>query len=57
MVALVNDSGRLTMRWRGKTIVIEQGLLNTNGVKQTTSIKVTGADFSNNAITEIDSER
>lgn len=57
MVALVNDSGRLTMRWRGKTIVdLSRDFLNTNGVKQTTSIKVTGADFSNNAITEIDSE-
>ncbi len=57
MVAVVNDSGRLSMRWRGKTIVdLSRDFLNTNGVKQSTSVKVNGADFSNNALVEIDSE-
>ncbi|NLE24549.1 MAG: phosphoribosylformylglycinamidine synthase [Clostridiaceae bacterium] len=51
MVAVVDDSGRLRMSWRGKTIVdLSRDFLNTNGVKQSTSIKVTGAELSKNTI-------
>ena len=51
MVAVVDDSGRLRMSWRGKTIVdLSRDFINTNGVKQSTNIKVKGADLSNNVI-------
>ncbi|HHU89599.1 MAG TPA: phosphoribosylformylglycinamidine synthase [Clostridiaceae bacterium] len=51
MVAVVDDSGRLRMSWRGKTIVdISRDFLNTNGVKQSTSVNVKGADLSDNPI-------
>jgi len=40
-VAVVTDSGRLRMIWRGKTIVdISREFLDTNGVKQNTNVKV-----------------
>jgi phosphoribosylformylglycinamidine synthase len=40
-VAVVTDTGRLIMKWRGKIIVdISRDFLNTNGVKQNTDIKV-----------------
>lgn len=40
-VAVVTDTGRLRMVWRGKTIVdIGRDFLDTNGVKQNTNIKV-----------------
>ncbi len=40
-VAVVTDTGRLTMKWRGNIIVdISRDFLNTNGVKQNTDIKV-----------------
>ena len=43
---MVNDSGALKW-WRGKTIVdISRDFLNTNGVKQSTSVKVNGAEIS-----------
>jgi phosphoribosylformylglycinamidine synthase len=51
MVAVVDDSGRLRMSWRGKTIVdLSRDFLNTNGVKQSTSAKVLGAELSDNTI-------
>lgn len=51
MVAVVDDSGRLSMSWRGKTIVdLSRDFLNTNGVKQSTSVKVNGAELSDNTI-------
>jgi phosphoribosylformylglycinamidine synthase len=40
-VAEVTDSGRLKMFWRGQAIVdISRDFLNTNGVRQTTSVRV-----------------
>ncbi len=40
-VAVVTDTGRLRMKWRGKTIVdISREFLNTNGVKQNIDISV-----------------
>lgn len=40
-VAIVTDTGRLRMKWRGKTIVdIEREFLDTNGVKQNIDIRV-----------------
>jgi len=46
-VANVTDSGRLVMNWRGKTIVnLSRAFLNTNGIQQSISIQVGGADFS-----------
>jgi phosphoribosylformylglycinamidine synthase len=40
-VAVVTDTGRLRMKWRGKTIVdISREFLNTNGVKQNIDIHV-----------------
>lgn len=41
-VAVVTDTGRLRMKWRGKTIVdISREFLDTNGIKQKTDVKVT----------------
>lgn len=41
VVARVTSARRLRMRWRGKTIVdISRDLLNTNGVKQSTVVRV-----------------
>ena len=40
-VANVTDSGRLVMKWRGKTIVnLSRAFLDTNGVQQTATIHV-----------------
>lgn len=41
IVAEITDTGRLRMKWRGKTIVdITRVFINTNGVKQNTKIRV-----------------
>jgi phosphoribosylformylglycinamidine synthase len=41
LVANVTDSGRLVMKWRGKTIVdLSRAFLDTNGVQQTASVHV-----------------
>ncbi len=41
IVADITDTGRLRMFWRGKTIVdIQREFLNSNGVKQSTTVKV-----------------
>lgn len=43
--AIVTEAERLRMAWRGKTIVdISREFLNTNGVKQNTSVKVSSPD-------------
>jgi phosphoribosylformylglycinamidine synthase len=56
-VAVVNDSGRLKMSWRGKTIVdISRDFLNTNGVKQSTSVKVNGAEISGSVLEKLPQE-
>jgi len=56
-VAVVNDSGRLKMSWRGKTIVdISRDFLNTNGVKQRTKIKVNGAEMSGSVLDKLPQE-
>lgn len=45
-VAVVTDTGRLRMSWRGKTIVdLSRDFLNTNGVKQFASVTVKGAEL------------
>ncbi|MCX8131100.1 MAG: phosphoribosylformylglycinamidine synthase [Clostridia bacterium] len=44
-VAVVTDSGRLKMTWRGKIIVnISREFLNTNGVKQNTKVEIAVPD-------------
>lgn len=41
VVAVVTDTNRMIMKWRGKEIVnIERAFLNTNGVRQKTFVKV-----------------
>ncbi|MBK5252507.1 MAG: phosphoribosylformylglycinamidine synthase [Peptostreptococcaceae bacterium] len=41
LVARVTDTGRLVMKWRGKNILdISRAFLDSNGVKQTTKVKV-----------------
>jgi len=45
-VAVVTETGRLRMTWRGKIIVdIARDFLNTNGVRQKTDVLVTSPDF------------
>ncbi len=57
MVAVVNDTGRLRMNWRGKNIVdLSRDFLNTNGVKQSISIKVNGAELSDNVLEKLPPE-
>ncbi len=54
-VAVVTDTGRLRMSWRGKTIVdISRDFLNTNGVKQYTSVFVSGADEKESPLEKLD---
>ena len=41
VVAVVTDNNRLTMTWKGKTIVdISRDFLNSNGAEKKTSIKI-----------------
>lgn len=57
MVAVVNDTGRLKMNWRGKNIVdLSRDFLNTNGVKQSISIKVNGAEVLENTLEKLPPE-
>lgn len=45
-VAVVTDTGRMRMKWRGKTIVdISRDFLNTSGVKQNTDVKVVSPEM------------
>lgn len=54
-VAVVTDTGRLRMSWRGKTIVdISRDFLNTNGVKQYTKVLVSGADQNVSPLEKVD---
>lgn len=56
-VAVVTDFGRLRMSWRGKTIVdLSRDFLNTNGINQTVSVKVNGAELLENTIQKISPE-
>ncbi len=49
IVAEVNDSGRMTMKWRGEVIIdIARDFLDTNGVKQTNEAKVAAASEEDN---------
>lgn len=49
ITAIVTDSRRLKMHWRGQTIVnISRDFLDTNGVKQKTSVQVAAPDEENN---------
>lgn len=44
-VAVVTDSGRLRMNWRGRIIVdLSREFLDTNGVKQSTNVKIVSPD-------------
>lgn len=57
MVAVVNDTGRLKMSWRGKTIVdLSRDFLDTNGVRQNISVKVRGADISGSVLGKLPAE-
>ena len=48
-VAVVTENPRLTMKWRGDTIVdLSREFLNTNGVTQTASAYITAPDAENN---------
>ncbi|NMA67313.1 MAG: phosphoribosylformylglycinamidine synthase [Clostridiaceae bacterium] len=56
-VAVVTDTGRLRMKWRGRTIVdLSRDFLDTNGVKQIASVKVTGTEFKGNPLQNIDKD-
>ncbi len=56
-VAVVTDTGRLRMSWRGKNIVdLSRDFLNTNGIKQSISIKVNGAKLSENTLLKLSPE-
>ena len=56
-VAVVTDSGRLRMSWRGKNIVdLSRDFLNTNGASQSTTVRVNGADLSENMIEKLSPE-
>ncbi len=56
-VAVVTDTGRLRMTWRGKNIVdLSRDFLNTNGIKQSISVEVKGAELSENTLTRISPE-
>jgi len=47
IVAMVTDTGRLRMKWKGSTIVdLKRSFLDTNGVKQHIRIKVKAPDSS-----------
>jgi len=47
VVARVTDNRRLKMKWRGKTIVdLSRDFIDTNGVKQNATVKVTSPDHS-----------
>lgn len=49
-VADVTDSGRLIMKWRGRTIVdLSRSFLDTNGVQQSASVRVAAQNQSNKA--------
>ncbi len=59
-VATVTDDNRLTMNWRGKTIVsISRDFLNTNGAEKHATVKVAKPDgniFEKKNVTDIKSE-
>lgn len=56
-VAVVTDSGRLKMNWRGKTIVdLSRDFLNTNGIKQSIAVSVKGPNLSESPLTKITPE-
>lgn len=56
-VAVVTEEERLRMIWRGKTIVdVSRDFLNTNGVKQTVSVKVTEPEAENSYFKALRSE-
>ncbi|MDU2063861.1 MAG: phosphoribosylformylglycinamidine synthase [Sporomusaceae bacterium] len=52
-VAVVTTTGRLVMKWRGQTIVnLQRSFLDTNGVRQKTTVKV-AAPLEKNPFSEI----
>lgn len=53
-VAVVTDTGRLRMSWRGRTIVdLSRDFLNTNGVKQCMAVEVKGADLADSPLSNV----
>lgn len=55
--AVVTEDNRLRMSWRGNYIVdISRDFLNTNGVKQTTNIKVKSPSLKENYFTKVKEE-
>ena len=56
-VAVVTDANRLRMSWRGKTIVdLSRDFLNTNGVRQKASIRVSDVNPDANPLADIPAE-
>ena len=54
IVATVTDQGRLIMKWRGQAIVdLSREFLDTNGVQQTTKVKVTTPVADENYFTKV----
>ncbi|HOQ24964.1 MAG TPA: phosphoribosylformylglycinamidine synthase [Bacillota bacterium] len=57
LVAVVTDTGRLRMKWRGQTIVdISREFLNTNGAKQNTRVRVLSPQPEKNALCQLAQE-
>lgn len=57
LVAVVTDTGRLRMNWRGQTIVdVSREFLNTNGAKQSTQVTVTPPLSGENALRKLPGE-
>ncbi|MDT3699307.1 MAG: phosphoribosylformylglycinamidine synthase [Thermincola sp.] len=57
VVARVTSSRRLRMKWRGQTIVdISRDFLNTNGVKQNTSVEVSAPEAGQNYFRTVSNE-
>jgi len=53
VVATVTDEGRLVMKWRGQAIVnLSREFLDTNGVLQSTEVKVVAPEASHNYFTQ-----
>ncbi len=56
-VAVVTNTNRLRMSWRGRTIVdLSRDFIDTNGVRQKTSVQVTSPDKQDNPLTRLPEE-
>jgi len=56
-VAVVTDTNRVRMSWRGKTIVdLSRDFINTNGVRQKTYVRVTSPERQNSPLAHLPGE-